>query len=169
MASNFPAMLYFTNVEGGADTQMKSPISTATFRPYALVVQDVSGGGNDGTINECGADPALVMGVAMSAAIDANSPYGYVNAATNLTKVPVVVLRPSMAVGLCVGAGTLVAADEGKEFGITKLANGNWSLDRAKVTVGTNTRVVITRAYVTQQIAICHFLALYLQGDAIAS
>jgi hypothetical protein len=169
MASNFPAMLYFTNVEGGADTQMKTPLSTATFKPYALVVQDVSGGAGDGTINECGADPALILGVAMSAAIDPNSPYGYVNAATYLTKVPVVVLRPSMVVGLCVGTGTLVQADEEKDYGITKLANGNWSLDRTKVTAGTNTRFHVTRVYVTQQIALGYFLATNLQGDAIAS
>lgn len=169
MASNFPAMLFFTDVEAGADTQMKSPISTATFRPYALVVQDVSGGANDGKIDECGADPALILGVAMSAAIDANSPYGYVNAATNLTKVPVVVLNTRMTVGLCVGAGTLVQTDEEKDYGITKLSNGNWSLDRAKVTAGTNTRFHVIRVYVDRQIAIGHFIAANLQSDAVAT
>jgi hypothetical protein len=167
MASNFPAMLFFTDVEAGADTHMKNPAATATFRPYALVVQDVSGGAGDGKIDECGADPALILGVAMSAAIDPNSPYGYVNAATNLTKVPVVVLGPRMTVGLCVGSGTLVATDEEKDYGITKLANGNWSMDRSKT--GATARFHVSRVYVDRQIAIGHFLAANLQGDSIAS
>ena len=44
MASNFPAMLFFSNVEGGADTDMKIPVAVATFRPYALVAQVTDGG-----------------------------------------------------------------------------------------------------------------------------
>jgi hypothetical protein len=156
MASDFPAMLFHTGNED-QDTVMKTPKTGATFKPYALVVQDVSGGADDGTVDECGADPALILGLVMSAAVDANTPYG--------SKVPVVVLRGGQQVGLCV-SGTLVAADEEKDFGIVKLASGNWALDRSDTV---NTRFHVKRAITDRQIAIGHFLAANLQGDAVAS
>lgn len=38
---------------------------------------------------------------------------------------------------------TPVATDVGKEFGMTKDANGQWYVDRGKTTVGTNTVVIV--------------------------
>lgn len=157
MASEFPGGLFFTNPESGYDVVMKTPKSTATFKKYALVVQDVSGGADDGTVDEVGADPALILGIAMADAVDANSPYD--------GKVPVIVLNTTMPIGLAI-TGTLTTAEEGKVFGLVKSAAGNWKLELAETT---NTRFYVKRAIVDRQIALGHFLAANLQGDAVAS
>lgn len=157
MASEFPGGLFFTNPESGYDVVMKTPKSTATFKRYALVVQDVSGGADDGTVDEVAADPALIYGIAMADAVDPNSPYN--------GKVPVLAITPQFLVGLAI-TGDLTAAHEGKVFGVVKSAAGNWKLEVAETV---NTRFYIKRAIVDRQIALGHFLAANLQADAIAS
>lgn len=165
MASEFPAMLYYTNPESGYDVVYKPVLAGQTFRPYAFVVQDVSGGAGDGTVSECGADPALILGVVMAAAVDPNTPY--INPASPGTVVvPVTILTTHMTVGLA-SAGTLVAGNAGKDYGITKSAAGNWRLDIAKT--GAAARVHVWRVDLEKQLALCHILAANLQGDAIAS
>lgn len=164
--SDFRAFLYGTDQEH-ADTVMKPIKSGATFKSYALVVQDVSGGGSDGTIDEVGADPASVLGIVMSDAVDTNTPY--INVVSPATKMaPVVVLRPSVKVGMAVNAA-LLATDEEKDYGIVKLASGNWVVDKSETV---NTRVHIHRAArldAGKELAIVTFLAANLQGDSIAS
>lgn len=159
MASEFPAMLFYTNPEAGYDVTYELIGTGATFKAYALVVKDVGGGATDQQITECGADPALIYGVVMGAAVDANSPYP-------TGKLPVCKLKTQMTVGLA-SAGTLVAGNATKDYGITKSAAGNWRVDIAKT--GASARFHITRVDVDRQIAFGHFLAANLQADAILS
>lgn len=156
MASEFPCMLFFTNPESGYDVTYETVLGTATFKPYALVVKDVSGGADDQKIDECGADPALILGVAMAAAVDANSPYP-------TGQVPVCRLNTTMLVGMAV-AGTLAAANQDKAYGVVKSAAGNWKVDLSETAAAV---FYIKRVDVTRQIAFGHFLASVLQSDAI--
>jgi|SRR5215831_4552967 len=158
MASDFP-IVYYTGPELGPMNLYFFPKSTATFKAEQLVVQSTS----DQTVDECGADPALILGIAKGNAADK---FLWADI-TNVGRVPVSVLNPAVRIGLCV-SGTLVAASVGKTYGITKLASGNWAMDIAKQG-GASDRVYVQAVDLTNQIAWVNFLAANLQADAIAS
>src|SRR5215212_3433138 len=143
MASDFP----FTNIStnhDAYDVQYFKPDPAATFAAYVPVVQDTG----DQEINEVGADPALILGVAFSTAANKWLYDG---------RVPVAILTSNFLIGFAV-AGTLTAAHVGKTFGITKAASGNWRMDIAK-TAGASDRVYCRRVNIDRQIAYATFLA----------
>lgn len=158
MASNFPIQ-YYTAVENGPMNLYFVPAPAATFKQAALLVQTTGAG----TVDECGADPALILGISKATAAD-KWLYGEFGVGTG--RVPVSVLTPAVMIGLCV-TGTLALANEGIDYGVTKNASGNWSCDVSKT--GAAARFHVVRADVTNQIAWGYFLATNLQADAIAS
>ena len=158
MSSNFP-IRYYTGTELGPMNQYFVPDATngANIIPGDLVFQNTS----DQEIEECGADPALILGIAKGSYADK---YLWQNTA-GVGRIPVSVLTPAVKIGLCV-TGTLAASDAGKAYGIVKNASGNLSVDLSETV---NTRVTIVEVDVTNQIAWVHFLAANLQYDSIAS
>ncbi len=151
MSSDHPIQ-HYTGIERGPLNKYFAVASGQTFVAFALVTLNTS----TGEISECGADPATILGIVQS---DAANAFLYDN------RVPVQVLDPNVEYGLCV-TGTLAATDVGKVYGLVKNASGNWAVDLSDTT---NTRVVIVRADVTNQLAHVQFLAANLQLDAIAS
>lgn len=150
MATDFP-ITYSAN-HNGYDMQYFKPAAAATFKAFSLVVLNTG----TGEVDECGADPALILGVAYSTAAMKTLYDG---------RVPVAILTADFEVGLC-SATTPIATDVGKDWGIVKLASGNWSLDHADAV---NTRVHCYRVDIAQGIFWCRFLAANLQSDAVVS
>jgi hypothetical protein len=151
MASDFPIQ-YYSYKEGGPMNEYFVPDAAQTITFGELVFQNTT----DQEIEECGADPALILGIAEGNSADKWLWDG---------RIPVHVLSPNVMIGLCV-TGTLAASDSGKSYGIVKKASGNWAIDLSETV---NTRVVVRKADVTNQIAWVQFLAANLQHDAIAS
>jgi hypothetical protein len=149
MASDFPIQ-YYTGVERGQMNEYFTPHASAVFPIARLVVMD-----GDEVIDECGADPALILGISKGAAADKWLWEG---------RVPVSVISSQVEYGLCVGAGTLAATHVNTAVGLAKLASGNWSADLAE---GSNTRFHITKVDVTNQIAWGKFISQYVQMDGI--
>lgn len=121
---------------------------------------------NTGTnrLDECGADPALILGL-MTGPYAARTIYPG-------SKMPVINLDANVAVAMC-SATTPSDAHLQRLFGITKLASGSWSVDTTK-SAGTEAspgtaRVKIVKVDITAGIFYCYFLAQFLQGDAIFS
>jgi hypothetical protein len=150
--ADFPMGMYQANHDG-YDMQYYKPAAAAAFATHVPVVLNTG----TGEIDECGADPALILGLVHS---NADMAFLYDN------RVPVARFTPQFIIGLAVESG-LVATDVGKDYGITKAASGNWLLDRAKT--GASGRFHVVRADVTNQIAICVPIATYIQSDGIAS
>lgn len=157
MASDFPAV-YYTGVERGPMHMLFPVDSAATFLPRALVFMNTT----DEEIEECGADPALIMGFAGTRA---DQKFLYKSAA-GVDRVIVEVISPEVEYGLCVGAGTLTQDNVGKAYGLAKLASTNWSVDLSDTSA---TRVTVIGADLVNQIAWVKFLPANLQGDGIAS
>src|SRR5262245_42330506 len=117
----------------------------------------------DGEIELCATDPASILGVAKAKYADA---FLYAAFGSSTGRLPVSVLSPSVRLGLCVGAGTLAAANEGVDYGTSKLASGNWAVNLADTTGPT---FHIVKVDTVNQIAWGYFLAAALQDDAVAS
>lgn len=105
--------------------------ATQTFEKGALVFLSA------GYLQECGADPALIMGVA--------SREGQNGATAGLYKNPVYLAHPSTLFlgNLDNGSGstTSAATDVGKMYGVAKhSSSGKWYIDSTEVT---NKRVII--------------------------
>lgn len=114
-----------------AYTFLTAPIATgATFKAGALVLRD-----NDGKFSECGADPALVGGIALHAVADANP------ADTFGKVVPLVTVAASDQEFRGTFEGTWAADDVGKSYGVVLDATGFWTVDKTDTV---NTRVRIT-------------------------
>lgn len=108
-----------------------------TFKKGALVKLNA-----DGTISECGADPALITGIALE---DAGSRPGF-NAANNPTliqggqQVVSVAVADRTIVYSCRGVNggtdpvTPLLTNIGEDYGCVKDADGSWALDLAEVT-----------------------------------
>lgn len=158
MASDFPAV-YHTGIERGPMAKLYTVDSAATFVPHALVFLNTS----DQEIEECGADPALILGWSTGRAdqkfLNPLTPGAVGN------RVPVEVISPEVEYGMCVN-GTLAAGNTMKDYGVVKLASGNWAVDLSDTSA---TRVTIIGVNVAKQIAFVKFMAASLQGDAIAS
>lgn len=133
-----------------------APDGAATFKTGALVYYDTS----TKTLKECGADPALIAGVACGDAVPGTGKF------PNTTgSIQALVLSPETVV--CMASA--VAADGshvGTAYGVVKDASGFWAVDTTDVV---NTRVVVVREDVTNNVYYVRFLAANLQFDAIAS
>lgn len=104
--------------------------SGETFKAGALLLRT-----NDGTFEECGADPTLIAGVATHGVADANP------ADTFGTVVPVVPVATSEQEFRGTLEGTWAADDLGKSYGVVLDATGYWTVDKSETS---NTRVRIT-------------------------
>jgi hypothetical protein len=111
----------------------------------------------DNEIEECGADPALILGL-MTGPFSARAIYPS-------QKMPVIILSPDVIVGLC-SATTPADSHLTDAYGIVKLASGNWALDTSETV---NTRVTVVGVDVNAGIFYVKFLAGNLQGDSIVS
>jgi len=149
--SDFPMGMYQAH-HNAYDMQYFKPATAAAFRTHVPVVLNTT----TGEIDECAADPALILGLVHSTA---TMKWLYDN------RVPVAMFSPEFLLGLSGVAP--VATDVGKEYGITKAASGNWRIDKAKT--GATGRVHVVRVDITNEVYICRVLAANIQSDAIAS
>lgn len=121
---------------------------------------------NTGTnqLDECGADPALILGL-MTGPYTARTIYPG-------SKMPVINLSDNVVVGMC-SATTPADAHLQRLYGITKLASGNWSVDTTKAAgteaVPGTARVKVVKVDISAGIFYCKYLAQFLQGDAVFS
>lgn len=111
----------------------------------------------DNEIEECGADPALILGL-MTGPYTARTLYPS-------SKMPVIILDPNVVVGMC-SATTPADSHLSDAYGIVKLASGNWAVD---TTEAVNTRVTVVKVDAAAGIFYVKFMAANLQGDSIAS
>lgn len=157
----------------GYPTVNPYPVYTggSAFNAGELVFYDTTNNG----VDRCGADPALILGIAMCGSADASI---YPN-----NRIPVAVLTPNTVVTMSIATGSPNPNDTlvGDAYGIVRtVVNGIgfWEID---VTETVNTRLTITEyrpARLTSGAAALQpgqlfnyvrFLAANLQGDAIAS
>ena len=150
MASDFP--LYLGSDQSPGEVVDFTPGSSETFAAGALVYYDTG----DQRLKKCGADPALIMGIAL---VPKTASTIYANG-----KVPVLVLRPDMTICMS-GAETPAETMVGVLYDILEAASGNWRKDS---TTGA-TRLIVTRVDITNGIFYVKFIAANLQFDAIAS
>jgi outer membrane protein assembly factor BamB len=158
MSSNFP-LQYYTGVERGGMNEYFVPDATngAAIVFNSLVFQNTS----DQEIELCGADPALILGIAKAAYADK---FLYaLNGGSG--RLPVSVLSSDVMIGLCV-TGTPVATDAGKDYGIVLNGSGNLSVDLSETSA---TRFHVVKVDLTNGIYWGYFIAANLQADAVAS
>lgn len=155
MASNFPIQVATAYPP---DRVRLFPVTAGqTFIAGALVVL------SSGTVSECGADPANILGIALApASVGLASPesiYGGDN-------IPVFVLTPNDTVFISSSTTPVFATHVGTAYGIVK--STNWLAD---ISDTTNTRLVIIDVSNSpqQEGFYARFLAANLQLDAIAS
>lgn len=154
MASKFPPFL----ASAVRDYEMYDFVvdSAQTFGAHSLVFFNTS----DREIELCGADPALILGIA-------TGPASVALGTTKLyDRLPVIVLTPNTLVGLS-SPTTPAETNVGEDYGLVRdSGTGFWQLD---TTDTTNVRVFVNRVDITNGIFYCNFLAANLQFDAIAS
>lgn len=150
MASKFPPFLRAGNQESSV-VQFKVA-AAATFKAGALVVYSTT----TDDIDEVGADPALILGLALA---DAASKTIYPG-----SKIPVLVIDPSLVVGLSSATTPLESHVLDAGFGIEKTTY--WRID---ITDTTNIRVQVLEVDIPNGVFYCRFVAANLQGDLIAS
>lgn len=131
--------------------------SGETFSAGDLVYYDTSG------VRLCGADPALILGVAMTGTADAA-------ALLPSAQVPVAILTPDIAC-LMSSATTPTLAALFVAYGIVRTSAGLWRIDTSDTS---NTRVVPYNyspksGVFGQEAWMVKFTAANLQGDAVAS
>lgn len=100
-----------------------------TFLAGAVVLRD-----SDGNIAECGADPAVIAGIALHSVADANPADTF---GTVVSRVPVATANQEFRGTL---EGTFAAADVGAKYGLVLDATGYWTVDKSETS---NTRVQI--------------------------
>lgn len=92
--------------------------ASATFAEGDLVVTTA------GQIDECGADPAKVLGIALKA-----------KTGTTNSMIPVLVIRPGDVFLMpFLAADTFAVADHGVSYGVTTPSAGRWEVDTAETT-----------------------------------
>lgn len=106
--------------------------SAQTFKEGAAVLLNTT----DEEVDECGADPALILGFAEHAAKDFDGGVRMVEG----TKVLVALARPGCTFWMS-GTTAPVQDDLGKAFGIVKDADSIWVVDKTEV-AATRVRVV---------------------------
>lgn len=156
MASSFP--LFIAHGEPHYPLVREYPVDSAA----AFVAQELVflGAGDD--VEVCGADPALILGIALAPASAKTLYYENISGAGN--KIPVAILAPNIVVGMS-SATTPAASHLTDLFGIEKTGN-NWRVDTAE---GVNTRVTVVGIDIANGIFYVKFLAANLQGDSIVS
>lgn len=157
MASDFAATAT-ANIEFGSEVQEFTPSQTAGEVAAAvgeLMYLDTA----DGKIKRCGADPALIAGLAELVSEDARvlTPNG---------KVPLRLIKPSLLVRMCSATTPVYATHVGNGYGIARLASGHWAVDVGDTS---NKRVEVVKVIESTGEWFVHFTATNLQFDAIAS
>lgn len=111
----------------------------------------------DNEVEECGADPTAVLGL-MTGPYTARTIY-------EGSKMPVIILDHNVVVGMC---SDTTPADSHlmDQYGVVKLASGNWAVD---TTDTTNKVVQVVKVDIAAGIFYVKFLAAVLTGDAVAS
>lgn len=158
MASDFPAYVA-SEYEHGTEVQPYIPSQTAgetAAKAGELMYYDTA----DQKIKRCGADPALIAGIAevSSEAARVLTPDG---------KIPLRLIKPNALVAMCSAttpAETHVGVATG--YGIVRLSSGNWAVDIGDTANG---RVMVKRVDIARGIFFVNFIAANLQFDAIAS
>ena len=151
MASDFPAFVAYNHEH--YDVGSYAIDSANVGKAGSLCFLQVS----DNEIEECGADPALILGL-MTGPYSARLIYPS-------GKMPVIVLDHNVIVGMC-SATTPADSHLTDLFGIVKLASGNWAVDIGETV---NTRVQIVRYDIAAGIFYVKFLPANLQSDAVLS
>jgi hypothetical protein len=105
--------------------------SGASFLEGAFVVLAA------GEVDECGADPAAILGTAL-----------HDSGADPDTGDMLVALATPESTFVLQGTSAPVAADEGVEYGIAKDGDGIWVVDKTETV---NTRVVVEKVYVDRE------------------
>jgi len=106
------------------------PLSSyADFIQGAFVVID------SGEVDECGANPAAILGVAL-----------FDSGALPLVDKMSVAVAKAKSTFILQGNAAPVATDEGETYGITKDADGVWHVDKTKT--GANARVFVERVFI---------------------
>jgi hypothetical protein len=157
MATDFPAYVA-KNYESDTQVFEYTPSQTAgetMAKAGELVYYDTA----DAKVKRCGADPALILGIAEVVSEDARvlTPNG---------KIPIRVLMPGAVLGLCSATTPVEVTHRGNDYGIVRLASGNWAIDISETT---NKRVHVIDVDVTRGIFFCKPMAANLQSDAVAS
>jgi hypothetical protein len=156
----------------GYPTVNPYPVYTGgtAFNAGELVFYDTTNNG----VDRCGADPALILGIAMCGSADASI---YPN-----SRIPVAVIHPESVVTMSIAGGTNPSDTiVGDSYGIVRTVVGSTGFWEIDLTEGVATRVFVTEyrpARLTsgaaalqpgQNLTYVRFLAANLQGDAIAS
>ena len=151
MASDFPAYVAYDHdaYDVGA---YKIDAANAGKRGSLCVLNT-----GDNEIDECGADPALILGLM-------TGPYTSRTIYAN-QRMPVIILDQKVTVAMC-SATTPTDAHLHRDFGVVKLASGNWAVDTTEVAA---TRVRVQKYDAVAGIFYVNFLPANLQGDAIVS
>lgn len=119
----------------------KYPLAAgASFLEGALVLLDANG-----DVAECGADPALILGVALHDA----------GADPHVSEMLVAVARADSTF-VFQGSADPVQADEGDAYGVVKDGDGIWTLDKGEAV---NTRLRIEKVYIDRKQYECVILA----------
>lgn len=155
MASSFP--ITFAASDAYPNVLNFAVYSGETFSAGDLVYWDTSG------VRLCGADPSLILGIAMTGTADAA-------ALLPSAQVPVAVLD-SDVICMMSSATTPAAANMLTAYGIVRTSAGLWRIDTSDTS---NTRVVPVdyspkTGVFGQEAWKVRFLAANLQGDAVAS
>lgn len=152
MASKFPPFL--ASAKKDPIVLPFKPDAGETFLPLALVFYDTA----TDTLKLCGADPALILGIALGSAAS--------KTITPDSHIPVQVLDPDVIIGLS-SPTTPAQSHVGDSFGI--LMDATTKYWQADPTDAGNARVVCVGINISLGIFYVRFLAANLQGDAIAS
>lgn len=156
MATNFaiqPAQKY-----DESEVRLFPVASGQTFVVGALVVYDTT----NNNITECGADPALILGIALAPASVGLATGGSIFGGTNI---PVLVLDPATVCWMA-SATTPAQSHVMDDYGIAK--STNWLVDTTE-TVATCVKIVGISNSPYPEGFFVKFLAANLQGDAVAS
>ena len=158
MASDFPATVT-AQIEHGSEVLEFIPSQTAgevAAKSGELVFFDTA----DQKVKRCGANPALILGVAevVSESARVITPNG---------KVPIRVLKPNALVRMCSATTPLEAHRlTATGYDIVRLASGNWAVNIASTA---NPRVQVKEIDIPSGAFFVSFFALNLQGDLVAS
>lgn len=158
-APGYPVVSQFPIYTGGT-----------AFNAGEFVFYDTTNNG----VDRCGADPALILGIAMCGSADASI--------YPLSRIPVAVLTPDSLIAMSIAGGTNPSDTlVGDAYGIVRTVVGStgfWEIDLTE-TVNTRLNVVgyrpsrLTSGAAAlapgQNMTLVRFLAANLQGDAIAS
>lgn len=158
-APGYPVVQQFPVYSGGS-----------AFNAGELVFYDTTNNG----VDRCGADPALILGIAHCGSADASL---YPN-----SRIPVSILTPSSEIIMSIAGGTNPSDTlVGDVYGVVRTTVGSTSFWEVDLTDTTNTRVVVVGYRPSrltggaaalqpgQNFTMVRFLAANLQGDAIAS